>query len=170
MDGPGHPAPGGGDLIVSRRSVRILVPFGVVGTAGILAGGGVAAAARPVGWDSGSWAAAYLVLVVGLGSWVGGLTLGLVPARDGGPPRTADRRATPLLAGWIASNAAILTGNLLDVRTILVLGSVLLLLVLIASAYVLRRDAAASPWLTAYSAGVVLLAVSMPIGLLLAAR
>lgn len=156
----------GSDVKLRRAAVRTVAPFIVVGTLAILVGGGVAAAARPAGWDQGSWAAAYLVLPAGLGTWIGGLALGFLPA-DG---RHGAVRGPLFLVAWALANGGVLAGNLLDVPVLLITGSVLLLGVLVVSALVLWRTSRHGTWLRAYAAGVVLLVVSVPIGLVLAAR
>lgn len=155
-------------ITLSRAAVRTAIPFLVLGVLAILAGGAVAAAARPADWDQGSWAAAYLVLPAGLGSFVGGLALGFLP----GPSPTGERpevNAPLLLFTWILGNAGVLVGNLMDQPIVLIVGSLVLLFVLLDSVWVLRRARARGPWFTAYTAGVVLLVVSVPIGLALAA-
>lgn len=154
-------------IVLPRQAVRTALPFLVLGVLAILAGGGVAAAARPAGWDQGSWAAAYLVLPAGLGSWVGGLALGFLPRPVDG--ERVEVNAPLLLLTWILGNAGVLVGNLVDQPIVLVVGSLVLLFVLLDSVWVLRRARAAGPWFTAYTLGVVLLVVSVPIGLALAA-
>lgn len=156
----------GSDLVLRRAALTTAAPFLVIGTISILAGGGIAAAARPAGWDQASWAAAYLVLPAGLGTWIGGLALGFLPS-DG---RHGDVRGPLFLVTWSLANAGVLAGNLLDVSILLIVGSVSLLGVLIASALVLWRSSPHSTWLRAYAAGVAMLVVSVPIGLVLAAR
>lgn len=46
--------------------LRPALPFAIVGTACVIAGGLVAAATAPAPSEHGSWAAAYLVLVAGM--------------------------------------------------------------------------------------------------------
>lgn len=169
MDRAARPSIDPPPIVIAPGAVGVLVPFAIVGTLAILAGGSIAAAARPAGWDQGSWAAAYLVLPAGLGTWVGGLALGFLPDRRAGTA-APEVRAPWFLTAWVLGNTGVLVGNLLDLPLVLGLGALVLLGVLIASALVLRSVGSSGPWLRAYLIGVVVLVVSVPIGLLLSAR
>ncbi|MEZ5322269.1 MAG: hypothetical protein R2698_09385 [Microthrixaceae bacterium] len=71
--GTATPSTPGEGRVVTRAAVRRMVqrwssavPFVAVGAVSIVAGGLVAAVARPTGFEMGSWLAAFLVLVAGV--------------------------------------------------------------------------------------------------------
>lgn len=96
-----------------------LAPFFVIGVAGIISGGLVAALTRPAGWEHGAWAAAFLVLVVGVGQI--GLAVGqaALGPRDPDPSRVA--------AELVTANAGaglVIAGTLLPSPVATTVGSV----------------------------------------------
>jgi hypothetical protein len=138
----------------------VLVPL-LFGCAGVVAGGFVAAATAPVPSEKGSWAAAYLVLVVGVAQ------LGLVA----GVAWLADRTPSSRLIGaeflsWNLGNAAVLAGTLLDVQPAVALGGALIVLALLA-ALAAVRPAGPSRMLWVYRTLLVIVLVSVPIGVVL---
>jgi hypothetical protein len=142
------------------RRRPVLAPL-LIGAAAVVAGGLVAAASAPVASERASWAAAYLVLVVGVAQ------LGLV----GGLCRLLDEWPSPGLiggefVGWNVGNAAVLAGTLLDVRPAVDAGGVLVVAALLA-ALAAVRSARPSGALWTYRALVVLVLVSVPVGLVL---
>ena len=143
-----------------------LLPFLVIGTACVIAGGLVAAATAPNPSEHGSWAAAYLVLVAGVAQ----IGLGAGQAMLGG--RASQRTVLAEIAGWNLGNAAVLAGTLAGVGFVVDLGGAALLVVLV----LLLRGAltsGATPsdggrWLMrGYCALLVLLIASIPVGLVL---
>jgi len=151
---------------VSSLARGPLLPFLVIGTACVIAGGLVAAATAPTPSEHGSWAAAYLVLVAGVAQ----VGLGAGQAMSGG--RTSRRAVLAELTGWNLGNAAVLAGTLAGVGFIVDLGGAALLVVL---ALLLRSalTAGGAPpgrgrWLLrSYCALLALLIVSIPVGLVL---
>ncbi|MEO6957120.1 MAG: hypothetical protein ABI137_10310 [Antricoccus sp.] len=166
----------------SDASLNVLVSFG---RACVVAGGLVAAITGPLRLNSGSWLAAYLVLVCGVSSYA-----------IGSMQRHSELRAIPAvwvrlqLICWILGNAAVIAGTLSSVP-LLVYIAVAPLYVAIAIALVdsLRPGRALDRWpsrgaLThqrnrvevtrliawSYRALLVVLAVSIPIGAILAHR
>lgn len=161
-------------------SARLLV---VGGSACVIAGGIVAAATGPLRLDSGSWLAAYLVLVCGVGSYA----IGTMQTRPGSPliPSTWDRVR---LAGWILGNVAVITGSLTAATVVVDAGVVALLIALVIALvddvrpsrrpgrWPSRDEIARRPvrgfrsWLTvlAYRCLLVLLIISAPVGAVLA--
>jgi len=136
----------------------------------IVAGGLVAAVTGPLDLVHGSWAAAYLVLVGGIGQ----LALGWVPGVLGRP--TDGGSAWAVLFAWNLGNAAVLAGTFTG-RTIGVdVGSVLLVLALVLALVALsgwRSEVLAGDrwrrllgW--SYLGLLVLLVVSIPVGIVLA--
>ena len=136
----------------------------------IVAGGLVAAVTGPLDLVHGSWAAAYLVLVGGIGQ----LALGWVPGVLARP--TDGRSAWVVLLAWNLGNAAVIAGTLTD-RTLGVdVGSALLVLALLLALVALsgwRSEVRAQDrWRRLLGWGylglLVLLVVSIPVGIVLA--
>lgn len=140
------------------------LPFAVLGTVCIVAGGLVAAATAPAPSEHGSWAAAYLVLVGGIAQTALGAGQALLA------PRAPARRAVAAeLIGWNAGNGAVLAGTLTGLTRLADIGGVLLVAALV---LVIRETRGASQrpaWpLHLYRALVALLVVSIPVGLAIA--
>ncbi|USQ76284.1 hypothetical protein [Ornithinimicrobium cryptoxanthini] len=113
---------GSGDLVISRARWRVARPFVVIALLGVIAGGLVAAVTGPLDLQHGSWAAAYLVLVVGVAQAVFGAGRAWLPAVE-----TAPRPRLLLeLSAWNVGSLAVLTGTVLDQVWLVVAGSVLL--------------------------------------------
>jgi hypothetical protein len=138
----------------------VLVPL-LIGGAGVVAGGLVAAATAAVASEKASWAAAYLVLVVGVAQL--GLAAGLSWLVDDWP---SSRLIAVEFLAWNLGNAAVLAGTLLSVQPLLDAGGVLIVLALLA-ALAATRPARPGRLLWAYRALVVLVLVSVPVGLVL---
>jgi ABC-type uncharacterized transport system permease subunit len=137
-----------------------------LGAAFVVLGGAVAAVTGPLSLTKGSWAAAYLVLVCGVPQYL----VGRLSFRA-----SATSTGWWLLAGWNAGNAAVVCGTLLRAPLLVDVGGVVLLgcLVAILAGLVRRRPReiveALTPllrWLLI--AACLVLAVSVPVGLLLA--
>lgn len=150
------------------------VPSAILLAAGwtcIVAGGLVAAVAGPLDLASGSWLAAYLVLVGGVAQ----VAMGAARTRH----LEHERRSTAALsqiATWNGGNACVIGGTLADEPLLVDLGSVLLVVALMIALQAAgpRRDAALSfggqaarrvPWV--YHGLLVLLLVSIPVGVVL---
>lgn len=137
-------------------------PFVLLGSACIVGGGLVSAAAAPTASYLSSWAVAYLVLVAGAAQVV----LGLGQAR-----LTSDLTRRVLqaeLLAWNLGNAAVLVGTLLGAAPALYAGCALLVAALALVLYAVRR--ARPGWLlTTTRIIVVLLLVSIPVGIVLQA-
>jgi len=143
-----------------------------IGAVGIIAGGLVAAATARSPSENASWAAAYLVLVVGVAQ----IALAAGQAVFSADPLTG--RAVGLEAGgWNAANALVIAGTLAGIDVIVYIGGALLVVALAAFAYAVRGTGGFAPplherhmrWmLYAFRAIVLLLLVSVPIGIVLA--
>jgi hypothetical protein len=142
----------------------------LLGYACIVAGGLVAAVTGPLQLQYGSWAAAYLVLVGGIAQ----LALGWVPGEVGRPE--IGRRAWIIVTGWNLGNALVIGGTLTALPLGVDVGSLLLVLALILAIIGLvrpRGGAVGSPrgWRVllrvAYLCLLVVLAISIPVGILL---
>lgn len=155
-------------VVVSAEQRTAALPSLVVGGICIVGGGLVAAATAPVPSEKASWAAAYLVLVGGVAQI--GFGLGLAAFGRRVPPRTVLAEA----ACWNAGNALVIAGTLTGITALADVGGVLLLAALLLLVPSLRTPAAAVAarirWLLHVYRGIVLLLlVSIPTGLVLAA-
>ena len=99
---------------------RTLVALGALG---VVLGGLVAAVTGPMDWAKGSWAAAYLVLVVGVAQYV----MGRLRAVDA----TSDRVGWVQVAGWNLGSLLVIGGTLVTTPLLVDLGSVLLVVALV---------------------------------------
>lgn len=138
-------------------------PFAAASAVSVVAGGALAAAiAAPAPTRHGVWAAAYLVLVLGVGQ----LVLGVGQALLASTPPTA-RMAIGVAAFFNAANIAILLGIVTDHIFVFDAGSVLLLVTLTLFLHGVRSGARAGWPLSGYRLFVSMLIVSIPIGLLI---
>lgn len=132
------------------------------GAAYVVAGGLVAAVASPLDVYKGSWLAAYLVLVGGVAQ----CAIGRAQERFATRPVPALVWQTQY-AAWNLGNVAVIVGSLASAPYAVDVGGVLLLPTLVLAIWVTRGAVSNAP-LWAYRAVLVLLAVSMPVGLVLA--
>lgn len=140
------------------------LPFAAVGSAGVVAGGLVAAITASVPSEHGAWAAAYLVLVVGVTQLA--LGAGQAVLAPGAVPR---RRVALELGGWNAGSAAVLAGTLLGAVWLVDAGGALLVLTLALLILGVRgADRRLRGWLLGYHCLATVMLVSVPIGLVLA--
>jgi len=153
-------APDGESAPERWRSNRLLL---AVGGVAIVAGGLVAALARPMGWDHGSWLAAFLVLVAGV-SQVG---IGAAQAHLG---RTAvDVRFTAVeCVLWNGGCLGVVTGSLLASPAAVAIFSAPLVAVLAMSSFAVRQADRKSGYVLLHRLLVGTLLVSIPIGIALA--
>ncbi len=95
----------------------------------VVAGGLVAAVTGPFEWAQGSWLAAYLVLVCG----VGGFGIGTMQRRAAAGLSPVWARTQ--LGGWVGGNAAVIVGSLsglplgVDVGVVLLEGALVIALI-----------------------------------------
>lgn len=145
-------------------------PLVVAGFLGVVAGGVVAAMTGPLHWDHGSWAAAYLVLVAGVAQLV--LGIGQAWLASEAPAR---RRVIGELVAWNVGSLLVIGGTLAARPLIVDAGGVLIImgLVLFISG-VWEATAPVSDvtrWVRrTYVAIALVILVSVPIGMVLAAR
>ena len=139
-------------------------PFLGMGAVGVVGGGLVAAVTRPLGWDHGAWAAAFLVLVVGVGQVVLGSGQAMLAAAPL-PRRTVLTEAVL----WNGGAAWVVAGTAAGVPLAVTIGGALLLVPLVLFASVPMTTAAAGRWWRrTHHAVIVVLLVSTPVGLVLA--
>lgn len=142
------------------------LPYVVVGSLLIVAGGLAAAVGSALQWERAAWVAAYVVLVGGVAQIALGVGRVLLAAAA---PTPAERWAE--LLAWNGGAAAVLIGDLARALPLVVLGSAALLVALGLFFAGVRRGGrrVRSRWvLAAYDAGVVVLLASVVIGTLLA--
>lgn len=148
-----------------------LRPFLVAGAICVIGGGLLAAATAFVTTQKTAWATAYLVLVGGVAQ------IGLGAAVAWLAPAASRRAAWWAFAGWNLGNAGVLTGQLAgivvltDIGTVLLVVALVLVLVAVRSRHrtgAIETPAARPAVLHLFRALVVLLAVTMPIGVVLA--
>jgi hypothetical protein len=158
------------DCVTGRRDDASLhrwyhaLPFVGIGTACVVAGGMVAAITARNPTESGTWAAAYLVLVAGVAQIALGVGQALLVAEVPRP-----RLVIAELILWNCANTGVLAGSLLGVEPLIDAGGGLLVAVLALFAHRARGAHGRARWLLfAYRLLVVALLVSVPIGLLLA--
>lgn len=149
--------------VTTRQRWRVIAPFAVVGSGGVVLGGLVAAVTGPLKLSSGSWLAAFLVLVVGVAQIAFGAGRGLLPTALPLP-----RRVWTEVVAWNLGNLLVIVGTLAQSVWLVAFGSLVVLaaLVLFAEA-VTVRDAAYRRLAAAYRVLVVFLAVSVAVGMVL---
>lgn len=133
----------------------------VAGACAVVLGGLVAAVTGPFDWEHGSWAAAFLVLVVGVAQHVMGWMRAGV--RD-------DRGGWVQVLGWNLGGALVIAGTLVTRPLLVDLGSVLLV---VALAMALRADLVSPAprsraLVLGYRLMLLVMLVSIPVGILLA--
>lgn len=142
----------------------------VIGAAAVIIGGLVAAVTGPLELVKGSWAAAYLVLVAGAAQMV----MGSARRRwrgTGSDAAGADRTAWWQLALWNLGHVGVIGGTVAGSAAIVFLGSALLVVALVLALLATfgTRDETDRALLLGYRILLVLLASSIPIGVLLSA-
>lgn len=153
-------APVGGDL--PRLRWPEVAPSAVIGTLCVVAGGMVAAVTAPVASEESSWAAAYLVLVGGVAQ----AALGVGSAALA--PRTSSRRTRlAAIVLWNLGNAAVLAGVLAGRTAFVDAGGAALVVALLLMSRSVRHSIGPRLLTVGYWALLVLLAVSIPTGLVL---
>jgi hypothetical protein len=141
----------------------------VLGAAGIIGGGLVSAVTGPLSWEHGSWAAAYLVLVLGVAQLVFGVGQAWL-AREVPGRLTIGWE----LLGWNVGSALVIAGSVLERPVVVDVGGVLLVVALALFAVAVRSgrppEVVGSVWFRrVYLLLVLVILVSIPIGLVLAA-
>lgn len=138
-------------------------PFAVAGSVSVIAGGVLAAAiAAPAPTRHGVWAAAFLVLVLGVGQLVLGAGQALLPAV---PPGAGVVTATAV--AFNAANIAVLVGVVSNRLAVLDAGALLLVIALVMFLRAVRHGARPGWPLYAYRLLIAVLVVSIPVGVFL---
>ncbi|MGB3303664.1 MAG: hypothetical protein WBA98_13325 [Gordonia sp. (in: high G+C Gram-positive bacteria)] len=149
---------------MSQPSVKV-DEFTVAGMVFVIAGGLVAAATGPLNWSKGSWLSAFMVLVCGVAL----IAIGIAQQHSTEPvPR---RTRLVQLGGWLLANGLVAVGALVDIAALTAIGSILLLAILLLTAWVgLNLVRTRHAWAYVYVAILLVLAVSAPIGMALSVR
>jgi hypothetical protein len=145
-------------------NVKGAIAFGSVALLCVVAGGLVAAVTAPLNLTHGSWASAYLVLVGGVAQGALGISqYFLAPHRFGGWKVVAE------LLAWNAASVAVIGGTLIANPWVVDAGGALLVASLVLMIQTVRGPGTNAGWvLWVYRALVALVAISIPIGLVLA--
>lgn len=151
------------EAVAAPAALRRFIPFAVAALVCIIGGGLLAAASAYATTEKSAWATAYLVLVGGVAQGVLGGALAWFGRA---------RLTWWVLACWNLGNAGVLLGQLSGMVIVTDLGGAVLVVALLLALAATRTQAAAgSPpplLLWSFRGVVVLLAVSIPVGLLLA--
>ena len=146
----------------SRSPDAVGLALLAIGIGCVVAGGLVAAVTSPLTLAHGSWVAAYLVLVGGVGQ----CAMGTVRLLTSAPPETA-ALGWAQVAAWNAGNALVIAGTLVTLPFLVDVGGVGCVVALaIALLHARRLPGTMTLW--AYRAVLVVLLVSVPVGLALA--
>jgi len=139
------------------------LPFRILGTAWIIAGGLTAAVTGPLNLADGSWAAAFAVLIGGVAQYAIGVVQSTLAAN-----RPSLRNVVVELTTWNAGGIAVILGTVTTLPLVVDLGG-LLLVVALAFMVATVRKAAGPTWAVwVYRILLVVILVSIPIGLVLA--
>ncbi|MCW4458773.1 hypothetical protein [Microbacterium sp. MPKO10] len=160
-----------GDSILTIRRSSILtirrssIPFLWTGTIAIIVGGLIAAVTSPLDLEHGSWAAAYIVLIVGVALIFFGVTQSMLAERVSGGAIGLE------IGTWMLGSLAVLGGTLIETPIVVDIGGVLLIVALIAFARAVRSGfrsgTRATLPLWTFRIVLVIIIVSIPIGLVL---
>jgi len=144
---------------------RFAAVFFIVGACAVVTGGLVAAITGPLALSSGSWVAAYLVLVVGVAQCAFGVAQAVLA------PRPLSQTLFWVELGcWNVGSAAVIAGTLIAHPLVVDVGGVMLVITLALLLRTTFRSGSTRRWLLwAYRALIVVLLVSIPIGLTIAA-
>ncbi|MEO5608504.1 MAG: hypothetical protein ABIQ61_10835 [Ornithinibacter sp.] len=144
-------------------AVRPTVPALAIGVACAAVGGLLSAVNSVNPTEHGSWAAAYLVLVMGLGQ----IALALGQALLAGTPASRPVLLTQFLT-WNVGGAVVLVGTLVGPALLVDVGGILLVLTLALVVASVRTRGPGPRWhRILFLALVLVLLVSIPIGLVL---
>lgn len=149
------------DEVSASERWRMALPFLVVGTIGVVAGGVVAAFTGPAGWERGSWAAAYLVLVVGVAQVGMGAGQAILASHA---PKWARLGLECVL--WNGASGAVIVGALIEVPYLVGIAGVALLGAVGLFASAPRTTSRRYRWAArGYRFVLIVLTVSTPIGI-----
>ncbi len=139
------------------------LPFMALGAISIVAGGLLAAVTAISPTRHATWAAAYLVLVVGVAQ------LGIAAGQALLAPRIPSRRLVLAeLLTWDIGNAGVIAGTVMDRVALVDLGGALLAISLVLFIYGARGHSGERRWLLyGYRLLITIVLVSIPVGLVI---
>ncbi len=150
---------------VRRRWIRN-APFLIIGTAGMIAGGFVAAVAGAVDWGHGAWTAAFVVLVVGVAQVILGLAQAVLA-----PVLLTGTKVALQCTLWNLGCAGVIAGTQISSPVVVAIGSILFLAALAMSELTVRSHSELSgtpaTLLNVYRVLLVVLFISVFIGIIL---
>ena len=143
---------------------RTDLPFRLLALVWVLTGGLTAAVTGPLGLEHGSWSAAFQVLV-------GGVLQGVLGIAQHGLAARAPGRGVLLaeLLTWNLGGLAVIGGTVLGAPLLVDAGGALLVVAMVLMLRAVGRRADGPTWLLwVFRAALVLTALSIPVGLVLA--
>ncbi|GLI29981.1 MULTISPECIES: hypothetical protein [Brachybacterium] len=143
---------------------RTDLPFRLLALVWVIAGGLTAAVTGPLGLEHGSWSAAFQVLV-------GGVLQGVLGIAQHGLAARAPGRGVLLaeLLTWNLGGLAVIGGTVLGAPLLVDAGGALLVVTMMLMLRAVGRRAGGPTWLLwVFRAALVLTALSIPVGLVLA--
>lgn len=153
-----------GASIDMPRGTRDALLFRVLALAWVITGGLVAAVTGPLDLEHGSWAAAFMVLVGGVMQGVLGAAQHHLAAR-----RIGRRSLSGQLLSWNLGCLAVIGGTLLAAPLLVDAGGLLLVAAMVLMIRAVGRGAQGPKWaLWLFRSALVVTAVSIPVGLVLA--
>lgn len=153
------------DLVLPRDRTRAAAPFLIVAGLAILAGGLLAAVTGPLELEHGSWAAAYLVLVVGVVQAAFGTAQAALLADPPGP----GARTSFELVAWNLGSLVVIAGTFVETPWLVGTGSALLLVALVVFMTAATRTGRYPRLTLLYRTLAGLMALSVAVGTLLSA-
>ena len=148
----------------TARPARADLPFRLLALIWVITGGLTAAVTGPLDLEHGSWSAAFQVLV-------GGVLQGVLGIAQHGLAARAPGRAVLLaeLLTWNLGGLAVIGGTVLGAPLLVDAGGALLVVTMVLMLRAVGRRADGPTWLLwVFRAALVLTALSIPVGLVLA--
>jgi hypothetical protein len=143
---------------------RSAIPFAILGSVSIIAGGLLSAAAAPTANYTASWAVAYIVLVAGVAQ----LVLGIGQAQLA-PHQPSGRIVAVESVAFNLANVAVLVGTVIGAAWIVDVGAAFIVIALALFIWSVRGTGSANRWmLYGFRAVIVIVLVTTPIGLVIA--
>lgn len=130
-----------------------------IGILAVIAGGLLSAVTSPLSLEYGSWASAFLVLVVGVAQ----IAMTLQRRHHDAKPSTLWLQC----AAWNLGAAAVIAGTFLATTLLVDLGSISLVVALMLALQSSRRQHPVNRWTIGYRLLLLTLMISIPIGIVL---
>lgn len=148
----------------TAHPARTDLPFHLLALAWVITGGLTAAVTGPLGLEHGSWSAAFQVLVGGVMQGM----LGVAQHRLAPRPPSQSMLLAQLLT-WNLGSLAVIGGTVAAAPLLVDAGGAMLVVTMVLMLRTVGRTARGPRWLLwLFRAGLVLTALSIPVGLVLA--